>query len=100
LRADENVLIAKEIERAASAAEFLTARERAGLGCEGIDRKALLAEARRRFRRIVQVAAVQAAIDMCELVTEIADLEVAPQRMVLVAVHLDVELAERRCDVL
>ena len=51
-----------------------------------------------RFRLIVQVAAVQAAIDVRELVVRVVDLEVAPQRVTLVARQLHVELAERRRD--
>ena len=45
LGADQDVLIAQEVERTAGAAEFLAARQRAGLGGEAVDREALLAEA-------------------------------------------------------
>ena len=46
LGADEDVLVAQEVQRAAGAAEFLAARQRAGLGSEAVDRESLLAEAR------------------------------------------------------
>ena len=45
---------------------------------------------------IVQVRAVEPAVDLRELVVHVADLEVAPLAIVLAAPGLDVELAERR----
>ena len=50
LGADQDVLVAQEVQRAAGAAELLAARQRAGLGGEAVDREALLAEARGRPR--------------------------------------------------
>ena len=87
----------QEVQRAAGAAEFLATRQRAGLGGEAIEREALLAEAGCTFRLIVQVAAVQAAVHLRQLVVAVVDLEVAP-RVVVVVRQLHVHLAERRRD--
>ncbi len=96
LGAGQEVLTLQEVQRAASAAKLLAARDRAGLGREAVDREAPLAEARRALRLVVQLRAVEPAVDLRELVVHVADLEVAPLAVALVAPDLHVELAERR----
>ena len=71
----------QEIERAAGAAELFAARDRAGLGRKAVDGNALLAEIGGGLGLVVSVAAVEPAVDLRELVVQVADLEVAPERV-------------------
>ncbi len=86
----------QEVQRAAGTAKLLPARHGARLGREPVDGEAPLAEARGRRRLVVQVGAVQTAVDLGQLVVHVADLEVAPDTVVIVVSELHVELAERR----
>ncbi len=92
----QDVLASQEIERTTGAAEFLEAGDGAGLGREPVDCIALLAEAGRGFGLVVAIRAVETAVDLGQLVLHVADLEVAPQAVVLTLAQLDVELAHRR----
>src|SRR5262249_41136084 len=92
----EDVLLPQEVERAAGTAELLTAGHGTRLGAEAVKPRALFAEARGRVRLEVQVSAVQRAIDVRQLVVEITELEVAPQRVVVTVLELGKELARAR----
>ena len=97
LRALQHVLDTQIVERTTRPAELLAARHGARLGDKAVERDALLAEARRFHALVVGVRAVQTAIDLGQLVGEVADLEVAPHRVILAVVELDEELARGGC---
>ncbi len=92
-RTGENVLPLQEVERAARAAELLAGADRARLGRKHIGHEFLLAELGGRLGLEVEVRAVQAAIDLRQLVVHVADLEVAPLAVVVAVGQAHVELA-------
>ena len=79
----QDVLTLQEVQRPAGAAEFLAARDRARLGRKSVHDQASFAELGRRVGLVVQVRAVQAAIDLRQLVVHVGDLEVAPLAVVV-----------------
>ena len=89
--------MAQVVQRAAGAAELLPAGDGPGLGSEGVEGQALLAEGGGGRRLQVHVGAVQAAVHLSELVVHVADLEVAPHGVVLALAELHVELAVGGC---
>jgi hypothetical protein len=97
LGAGQDVLMAQVIERSAGAEEFIAPGDRARLGRETVQHEAFFAETGGGQRLVMQVGAVQAAIDMRQIIIGITDLEIAPQPVTVILLQLEVELAKRRC---
>jgi len=90
----------QEVQRAAGSQELVAPGDRARLGAEAIDGKAFLAEFRRGVRHPVKIPAIQPAVDLCELVVDVVDPEIAPQAVIVVALRFHIELPERRRELL
>ena len=85
----------QEVERSSRPAEFFIARHRSRLRGEAIDRQSPFPEAGGGFRSIVGVGAVQAAVDVSQLIIQIADLEIASHSVILAMACFGLEFAER-----
>ena len=88
--------MAQEVERPARSPEFLIARERSRLCGEAVHAESSLAESGGGIGPIVQVAPVQAAIDVGQLVAHVAGIEIPPHPVVLTVTRFQVELTQSR----
>src|SRR5206468_317623 len=92
LRACQNILMMKEVERSTGSEELLIARQRSRLGGETVSRDPSLAKAGESGPE-VRVGSVQAAIHVSQVIAHVSNLEVAPHPIVLAVARFDEELA-------
>ena len=94
---NKNVLPLQEVQRAAGAAEFLARADRSRLRGKYVGRQLLLAKFSGGIGLKVEIRAVQATVDLRQLVVHIADLEIAPLAEVITSAETNEEFAHTRC---